>query len=405
MGELVKDDTERLSSEFVDREGAIDSYSDYSTTVQPPSKTSRVAGKASRYAAGTAGATGRRRSASNKLSQTEPANADVLKQIIGSSAEIDEVRRKVREFAGSPHPVCIIGESGVGKELVANALHKLSGRRDGPFVDINASAITETLSTAELFGHQKGSFTGANTDRDGRFKDADGGTLYLDEIGDLPASIQAQLLRVVEDGKVAKIGARSPDNVDVRLITATNKDLQEEVREGRFRADLYYRITVLMIDVPPLRERGDDVVEIAEHLIATQAQKDLRAAVLTPRAADLLRGQSFSGGNVRELRNLVARASLNARGGKIMPDHLQFDAYPTSKSIEEVTGLKEGRDLISRYIAATVLLAANGKMAKAAKMAGVGRDALYTVAKQMNGKDYAAEQNEARKQLNSLLNK
>ena len=292
-----------------------------------------------------------------------------------------------------------------GKELVANALHKLSGRRDGPFVDINASAITETLSTAELFGHQKGSFTGANTDRDGRFKDADGGTLYLDEIGDLPASIQAQLLRVVEDGKVAKIGARSPDNVDVRLITATNKDLQEEVREGRFRADLYYRITVLMIDVPPLRERGDDVVEIAEHLIATQAQKDLRAAVLTPRAADLLRGQSFSGGNVRELRNLVARASLNARGGKIMPDHLQFDAYPTSKSIEEVTGLKEGRDLISRYIAATVLLAANGKMAKAAKMAGVGRDALYTVAKQMNGKDYAAEQKEARKQLNSLLNK
>lgn len=335
------------------------------------------------------------------IAPPKPDAAALAQCIIGSSPKIAAVREKILHYAPEESPVCILGESGVGKELVAEQIHAFSRRNNEVFLPLNAGAIPETLATAELFGHQKGSFTGAHVAREGAFLEANHGTLYLDEIGEMPPSIQAQLLRVLDDGKVMRIGSRMAERSDVRLVTATNVDLKKNIREGVFRRDLYYRICVLPIHVPPLRDRGDDVIEIAEHMIRRHDNPDYRKATLTPRAVERLLAYRFSG-NVRELRNLMDRAVINARGHKITPDDLEFDA-----EIEAVGGgalaVGEARDLAEKLVACIALARTDGNVKRAAEIAGVTRSSFYKIKNQLDGKDYAAQVAAMRSQLQALF--
>jgi len=321
----VASDTSIYGRDFPDSDRSYDQLPDYSTTAivardqNVYSKTKHVNKSGAALARSRSRANGRA-----AHSVRSDRYSGIENRIIGSSPQIKALREQVLHYAPEDAPVCIFGETGVGKELVAEELHRYGRRSDKIFLPINAGAIPETLATAELFGHQKGSFTGAHVSRAGAFLEASGGTLYLDEIGEMPKSIQAQLLRVLDDGKVTPIGSKSAEQVDVRLITATNRDLRKCVAQGAFRRDLFYRINVLPIYVPSLRERGDDVIEIAEHMIRGQENPHYQNAVLTPRAIDRIKAHSFPG-NARELRNLVSRAVIHARGGKITPDHLIFD--------------------------------------------------------------------------------
>ena len=332
---------------------------------------------------------------------SDPYAVSIEDRIIGSSPQISDLRNQIMQYAPEDASVCIIGESGVGKELVAQELHRHGRRNDQIFLPINAGAIPETLATAELFGHQKGSFTGAHVSREGAFIEANGGTLYLDEIGEMPASIQAQILRVLDDGKVSRIGSRAPVQVDIRLITATNRNLRQSVADGKFRRDLYYRINVLPIFVPSLRDRGDDVIEIAEHLIKNHDNPAYRDAVLTPRAIDRIRAHEFPG-NVRELRNLIMRAVVHARGGKILPDHLLFDIETTVDEKSPVS-IGDAKRLMGKLIAAKALSATEGNVTKAAELTGLTRSSFHKLKQGLEGEDYAAQSATLRNQLRSLL--
>jgi len=329
------------------------------------------------------------------------ARNDTAEVIIGSSPSIRALRDRVRQYAPEDAPVCILGESGVGKELVASELHRYGRRTDKVFLPINTGAIPENLATAELFGHEKGSFTGAHMAREGAFLEANGGTLYLDEIGEMPMSIQAQLLRVLDDGMVTKIGSRKSEQVDIRLITATNVNLRENIATGKFRKDLYYRINVLPIFVPALRDRGDDIIEIAEHLISHHDNLVYRDATLTPRAIDHLRAHSFPG-NVRELKNLISRAVVHARGGKITADHLSFDSQAPDIAPGSLN-IAEGKKLMGLLIASQALGMTEGNVTKAAMLTGITRASFHKLKKLLNGKDYAAESIAIRTKLKALL--
>ncbi|MBQ4132751.1 MAG: sigma-54-dependent Fis family transcriptional regulator [Desulfovibrionaceae bacterium] len=228
--------------------------------------------------------------------------------IIGKSEAMDKVLSMVQTFASSEATVLLTGESGTGKEVIARAIHMNSQRRDGPYIAFNCAAITESLFEAELFGHEKGAFTGADRRREGRFVAAAKGTLFLDEVGEIPLSMQAKLLRAIQEREVHPLGRDSPVSVDVRLIAATNRNLEEEVRAGRFREDLYYRINVVSLELPPLRERRDDIPLLAQHFLKKFAGESGKAVHgFTPAAMDSLLRYSWPG-NVRELENAVERA-------------------------------------------------------------------------------------------------
>lgn len=234
--------------------------------------------------------------------------------LVGISEPMQRVFNKVRLYGVSDAPVLVIGETGSGKEGIARAVHLSSRRRENPFVTLNCSAITETLFESELFGHEKGSFTSAIRSHKGRFERADRGTLFLDEIGDLPLSSQAKLLRVLEDQTIERVGGEKPIKVDVRLVAATNVQLEEAVAAGRFRADLYYRINALQIYVPPLRERADDLELLIRHFISLFNEKyGRRVGCLTREAIHLLKQYQWPG-NVRELRNLMERLFAETQG-------------------------------------------------------------------------------------------
>ncbi len=240
-----------------------------------------------------------------------------FENIIGASPAMQEVFETIRQAAPTRATVLIQGESGTGKELVARALHQCSLRRDGPFVPVHCAALAPTLLESELFGHEKGAFTGAVERRRGRFELADGGTLFLDEIGEIDAALQVKILRVLEERKFERVGGTETVSVDVRLVAATNRDLRKKVAEGTFREDLFYRLYVVNLTLPPLRDRDGDIVLLAQHYLKTLAAENGKQEVaITPEAMDALVAYSWPG-NVRELRNVIERMVVLGTGAKL----------------------------------------------------------------------------------------
>jgi two-component system response regulator PilR (NtrC family) len=253
-----------------------------------------------------------------------PSGQAALQRLVGESQAMRSVKERIGKVARSMAPVLVRGESGTGKELVARAIHACSHRADGPFVAVNCSAIPESLLEAEFFGAKKGSYTGSAADREGYFQAARGGTLFLDEIGDLPLAMQSKLLRAIQERQVRSLGSTQEDTVDVRVVSATHKDLAADVQAGRFRQDLYYRLNVIEILVPPLRERRDDLPALCEALLARIAQESgMPLPVLSLSVVEQLAAHPL-GGNVRELENLLHRAVALSDG-----EDLQVDFAPT----------------------------------------------------------------------------
>lgn len=251
-----------------------------------------------------------------------------LESIVAESHAMREVLELVHRVAPRDVTVLVLGESGTGKELIARTLHQLSPRRDKALVALNCAALPESLAEAELFGYEKGAFTGADHARPGRFEEADGGTLFLDEVGELPLAVQGKLLRVLETGQVQRLGSGKVRDVNVRLVAATNRDLEAAVHAGSFRADLYYRLAVVPIRVPSLRERLDELEPLARHLLQRLAARhQLPVPDLHPQALQVLRSYSWPG-NVRELRNVLERALVVGNGQTITPDLLQLPTLP-----------------------------------------------------------------------------
>ena len=265
------------------------------------------------------------------------------KAMIFADAQSQALLDQVERFAPSEATVLIIGETGTGKELVARHLHTRSGRR-GDFVAVNCGALSQTLAEAELFGHQAGSFTGATQTRAGWFESANGGTLFLDEIGDLPLALQVKLLRVIQEREVVRVGARTPIPLDVRVVAATNLDLPAAVEAGRFRADLYYRLNVVTLQVPPLAERPGDILPLASHFLRMYSERlGVQQPEVLPETQDALLYYSWPG-NIRELENVVHAALLTSRNGLIRPENLRFAAMPPTTSTTVVAATAAGAD-------------------------------------------------------------
>jgi two-component system nitrogen regulation response regulator NtrX len=241
-------------------------------------------------------------------------------EIVGRSYAIRAVIDKIEKVAATPARVLITGENGTGKELVARAVHSQSPRKDGPFIEVNCAAIPGELIESELFGHMKGSFTGAVSDRPGKFEQADGGTLFLDEVGDMSLAAQAKVLRVLQDGVVTRIGGSKPVSVDVRVLAATNKNLEAQIAEGHFREDLYYRLNVVPIHVPPLRERREDIPSLVAHFIDVLTRREgVALKSISPEATKSLQEMDWPG-NVRELRNTIERLLILSGAARITGD-------------------------------------------------------------------------------------
>jgi len=238
-------------------------------------------------------------------------------KMVGDGSVMNELRHQISMAGPANSRVLISGENGTGKELVARSIHLQSPRAERPFIEVNCAAIPETLIESELFGHEKGSFTGASATRRGQFELADGGTLFLDEVGDMSLATQAKVLRVLQEQRFQRVGGTKPIKVDVRVLAASNKNLMEEIRKGAFREDLYFRLAVLQIDAPPLRERREDIPALVEHFMQINMEEQgLRPRTFTPEALDALARHDWPG-NVRELRNLVERVVIMARGAEI----------------------------------------------------------------------------------------
>ncbi|HEY0025136.1 MAG TPA: sigma-54 dependent transcriptional regulator [Longimicrobium sp.] len=245
-------------------------------------------------------------------------------QIVGRSFSLRQVLDRVEKVAPTDARVLVTGENGTGKELVARAIHRLSPRADKAFIEVNCAAIPSELIESELFGHMKGSFTGAHEDRAGKFELADGGTLFLDEIGDMSLQAQAKVLRALQEGIVTRVGGAKPITVDVRVLAATNKDLEEEIKGGRFREDLYYRLNVIPLHVPPLRERREDISMLVRHFVESYSREaNLRPKHISDDALDRMQRMDWPG-NVRELRNTVERLLILASGASITADDVEL---------------------------------------------------------------------------------
>ncbi len=300
--------------------------------------------------------------------------ADVFEGMLGSSSQMQDVFTTIHKVATTDAPVLIVGESGTGKELVARAIHRQSGRGEGPFVAINCGAIPENLLESELFGHEKGAFTGAHTQRQGRFELAHGGTLFLDEVGELPLSLQVKLLRFLQEHQLERVGGRETITVDVRALAATNMDLQQAMTDGRFREDLYYRLGVVVIALPSLRERGEDVILLARALLQRYtADSQSRVTGFTRQALNALQSYSWPG-NVRELENRVKRAVIMAQGTRLTPADLDLDS-PFAKYKGQ--GLREAREALETEIIQRALAKNKGNITRTAAELGVSRPTLH----------------------------
>jgi two-component system, NtrC family, response regulator HydG len=303
----------------------------------------------------------------NLRRQLRERDAEGLQGLIGASAAMQKVYRLARQVAGSKATVLITGESGTGKGEVAKSIHVLGPRAKKSFVSLHCAALAETLLESELFGHEKGSFTGADKRRIGRFEQAHGGTLFLDEIGEIPMLTQVKLLRVLQERTFERVGGNDPITVDVRLVAATNRDLAADVREGRFREDLFYRLNVVHIDMPPLRIRGGDVLVLASHFLQRFAlDNHKRIDGFTHKARTKMISYRWPG-NVRELENAIERAVVLAEGSLIDEDDLPFEAAAT----EALGPLRiPGSTMaeVERHVITKALEAADGSTARAAEM-------------------------------------
>lgn len=276
-------------------------------------------------------------------------------KIIGSSPAMMRILGEIAEVAETNATVLLLGETGVGKEVIANAIHEAGARRDHPLITVNCGAIPPTLIESEFFGHVKGAFTGATDKREGRFSLADGGTIFLDEVGEIPLELQAKLLRVLQEGAFEQVGSSETRNVDVRVIAATNRDLKEMMVEGTFRADLFYRLNVFPISIPPLRERGDDVIELAEAFVDRYSKRlNKKVEPLTPGCKQRLRSYDWPG-NVRELQNVIERAMIICRDGKLdfaraIPGEAARSGKPAAAPEEPIRTAAELEELERRNI-------------------------------------------------------
>ena len=303
---------------------------------------------------------------------TEPDLPALPDGVIVASPLMREVCRDLHRIAESDAPVLLHGETGTGKEVFAELLHHWSQRRRGPLVPVNVAALPESLVESELFGHQKGAFTGATTARRGQVQAAEGGTLFLDEIGEMPMWMQPKLLRVLQSHRVTPLGGGEEQQIDFRLVSATNRDLDAEVREGRFRQDLYYRIAVIAVEIPPLRERPEDVLPLALRFLRGTGQKRL-----SPAAAALLTSYSWPG-NVRELENTMLRAAILAPGDVVLPENLPpnvLAAPSRSPSAPADLDPVSLHDMEQRAIL-DALERANGNRSEAARQLGISRRKL-----------------------------
>jgi len=292
--------------------------------------------------------------------------------IVGSDRRMLDVYEQIRNLAAADYPVHITGDTGTGKELVAAAIHNESPRAGGPFVPVNCGALPEGLLESELFGHVKGAFSGAIRDKKGRFELADGGTLFLDEVSELPRHMQVKLLRVLQEGSFERVGAEKTISVDVRIISATNKNLRREMERHNFREDLYYRLSVVPIRIPPLRERRNDIPLLASHFLKQATEHTRKAARLSEEALSLMMDYA-SPGNVRELQNAIHFALVKSRGRTIEAEHLPLE-------IRQMTckTFKPGpQSRITPEAVASAIEKTGGNRSKAAKLLGVGRATLY----------------------------
>jgi two-component system NtrC family response regulator len=302
------------------------------------------------------------------------ARADVFEDILGASPQIQSVVDFIRKVAPTNAPVLILGESGTGKEMVAQALHRRSAQTSGPFVAINCNTIPENLLESELFGHEKGAFTGAHSQRKGHIETAAGGTLFLDEIGELPASVQVKLLRFLQEKCFQRVGGRQEIQSDARVLAATNRNLQEHVASGKFREDLYFRLAVVVVKVPPLRERGDDIVLLAKAFLHNYSVEHAKPGLTF--APDALRALNLHrwAGNVRELQNRVRRAVIMADGKRVTARDLELT--DTLNALPPET-LKEARESVEREMVRDALQRHSGRITPAALELGISRPTLY----------------------------
>jgi two-component system NtrC family response regulator len=302
------------------------------------------------------------------------ACAEVFEEMLGASPQMQAVFDFIRKVAPTNAPVLVLGQSGTGKEMVARALHRRSAHKSGPFVAINCNAIPENLLESELFGHEKGAFTGAHAQRKGQIETAAGGTLFLDEIGELPAPVQVKLLRFLQEKTFQRVGGRQEIPSDARVLTATNLNLQEAVAAGRFREDLYFRLAVMVVKVPSLRERGDDILLLAKAFLHDYGVEHAKPGLtFAPDALRVLRLHAWPG-NVRELQNRVRRTVILADGKRVTARDLELtdtlNALPAQS-------LKEARESIEREMVQDALLRHKGKITSAALELGISRPTLY----------------------------
>jgi two-component system, NtrC family, response regulator HydG len=305
-----------------------------------------------------------------------PASSAIGKEMIGESEVMKDIFFKIEKVAPTDANIFILGENGTGKDLIAKAIHEHSLRKDKPFVKVDVGALTETLFESELFGHKKGSFTGAGEERAGRFETANGGTLFMDEIGNISMQQQAKLLSVLQNRQVSRVGSNDAVNINIRLICATNLPLAELANETRFRKDLIYRINTVEIVVPPLRKRGDDIILLAKHFAQTYAAKYLKPTLeFDSKAIEKLKQYNFPG-NVRELQYTMERAVIMSEGETLTASDLIFS--PIESAVQESNEVKDmNLGVVEKNTILRVIEKHNGNISKAAKELGITRTALY----------------------------
>lgn len=304
----------------------------------------------------------------------EMLGTDTFEGMLGTSPQMQRVFSSIKKVATTEAPVLILGESGTGKEMAALAVHRRSSRKDGPFVAINCGAIPENLLESELFGHEKGSFTGAHAQRQGRIETAAGGTLFLDEVGELPLSLQVKLLRFLQEQSIERVGGRKEIQIDTRVIAATNSDLAQAMKEGTFREDLFYRLAVVVVNLPALRERTSDAILLAQAFLKKfSSEAGKTSAKFNKEAIKAVSNYSWPG-NVRELENRVRRAIIMAEGNYVTAPDLELEDMVDSATVRT---LKEAREELERGMIQEALARNKGKISPAAAELGISRPTFY----------------------------